>query len=213
MTYETTQQMHDALCAPFPTEFVKWRVGGKGDGGILPLCYVDARAVMERLDNICGMDGWYDEYEKVDGMMLCRLSVLLPNGLWITKSDGAPPSEFEGEKGMVSDALKRAAVKFGLGRYLYDLKVERMPTLDKKELAKIHDRAVEEWGWDKQYRPGVFSYRTMLLMIEHFITDPAMVLDFKKKAEGFTSQMPVKARARIDEMLSKVGSPVVWQHP
>jgi hypothetical protein len=44
---------------------------------------------------------------------------------WITKMDVGGPSEQNGTgdrvKAAVSDALKRAAVKYGIGRYLYDL--------------------------------------------------------------------------------------------
>ena len=39
--------------------------------------------------------------------------------MWISKSDGADDSNIEGAKGGLSDAFKRAAVKFGIGRYLY----------------------------------------------------------------------------------------------
>ncbi|MFD1104199.1 Rad52/Rad22 family DNA repair protein, partial [Sphingobium olei] len=40
---------------------------------------------------------------------------------WISKSDGAGDTDVEGQKGAVSDAFKRAAVKWGVGRYLYDM--------------------------------------------------------------------------------------------
>jgi hypothetical protein len=39
----------------------------------------------------------------------------------ISKSDVGDASNFEGNKGCVSDALKRAAVQWGVGRYLYSL--------------------------------------------------------------------------------------------
>ena len=50
----------------------------------------------------------------------CELSVRI-NGEWITKSDSAGETDVEGIKGQSSDAFKRAAVKFRIGRYLYDL--------------------------------------------------------------------------------------------
>jgi hypothetical protein len=60
-----------------------------------------------------------------DGSVVCRLKVRLGND-WITKMDvGAPseqPDEGDRRKAAFSDALKRAAVKFGIGRYLYRLK-------------------------------------------------------------------------------------------
>lgn len=180
MSYETAQQMFDALSVPFPTMFIKWRVGSTSGNRGLPLCYVDSRAVMDRLDSVCGMDGWRDSYEPSNGMVFCNLSIRLPNGEWITKSDGAGATDVEGEKGMVSDALKRAAVKFGVGRYLYDLKCEwvevevsqdgRRKTLFKetiKELNKFHDEKVQEWGWDVSYRPGAYVFRLCLRPSDH----------------------------------------------
>lgn len=41
---------------------------------------------------------------------------------WITKVDVSDNSDIEPVKGGASGALRRAAVKFGVGRYLYDLK-------------------------------------------------------------------------------------------
>ena len=38
----------------------------------------------------------------------------------IVKSDGAGDTDIEGEKGAISDALKRSAVLLGIGAYLYN---------------------------------------------------------------------------------------------
>jgi hypothetical protein len=40
---------------------------------------------------------------------------------WVWKANGAGNSDVEAEKGACSDAFKRAAVLWGIGRYLYDL--------------------------------------------------------------------------------------------
>jgi hypothetical protein len=50
----------------------------------------------------------------------CRLSIRVGDE-WITKEDGAANTSIEGVKGGISQALRRAAVKFGIGRYLYNL--------------------------------------------------------------------------------------------
>ena len=50
--------------------------------------------------------------------MICSLSCKVGDN-WITKADGAGDTDIEGEKGGISDALKRAAVVWGIGRYLY----------------------------------------------------------------------------------------------
>ena len=115
-----------SLTEPFHHTEVKWRVGStsrdKSKG--IALAYVDARAVMDRLDFVLGAENWSDEYtETPTNRIICKLSINTPQG-WITKSDGAGATTFEGEKGAISDAFKRAAVKFGIGRYLYELPTE-----------------------------------------------------------------------------------------
>jgi len=103
-----------ALKRPFKN--VKWRKGYKNGKDLV---YIDARDVMDRLDSVFGIDGWQTEYEYLGGRMICNLSVWL-NDKWINKSDGAGDSNIEGEKGGISDSLKRAAVLLGIGRYLYN---------------------------------------------------------------------------------------------
>ena len=98
----------------FTKNELKWRTGGGGK----QLAYIDARCAMKRLDEVVGSHNWQDDYKSIDGRTVCNLSVRI-NGEWITKSDGAGDTNIEGEKGGLSDAFKRAAVKFGVGRYLY----------------------------------------------------------------------------------------------
>jgi hypothetical protein len=53
--------------------------------------------------------------------VICDLSVFLPGVGWLTKSDACDLSQIEPVRGGASGALKRVAVQFGIGRYLYDL--------------------------------------------------------------------------------------------
>ena len=117
-----TRDIQQALAKPFHQDEVNWRVGAKSkdDKKGMALAYVDARAVMNRLDVVMGIDGWQDEYQVIDGRTICRLGIRI-DAEWIWKSDGAGDSAVEGEKGGISDAFKRAGVKWGIGRYLYDL--------------------------------------------------------------------------------------------
>jgi hypothetical protein len=73
---------------------------------------------MNRLDEVFDVGGWQAHYEHIGGRMICKLSCLI-NGKWVTKSDGAGDTNIEGDKGGISDALKRAGVLWGIGRYLY----------------------------------------------------------------------------------------------
>lgn len=136
----------DKLSVPFPASKIHWRIGNKSKDKqkATALAYVDARDVMDRLDAVCGVSGWKDEYtteppryvqkvkkgwnnkpdekwmEQICGRVICKLSIKDPDsGEWVTKSDGAGETNVEGEKGGISDAFKRAAVKFGINRDCY----------------------------------------------------------------------------------------------
>ena len=104
-----------AFKRPFPVAKLRWR---KGQGGSGELVYITARDVMDRLDEVVGVDSWQTRYEFIGNRMICNLSINTGQE-WITKADGADDSNIEGAKGGISDALKRAAVLFGIGRYLY----------------------------------------------------------------------------------------------
>lgn len=115
------------LAAPFPAAAVSWRAQQvferDGQYSALALAYIDARDVMGRFDEVLGPEGWQDSYQETpSGRLICSLSVLpIGETNWITKSDGAGSTDVEGDKGAISDAFKRAGVKWGVGRYLYDL--------------------------------------------------------------------------------------------
>lgn len=115
--------MFNALAKPFPASVISWRSQSLTRDGTkaMALCYIDARDVMRRLDEVCGPAGWQDSYtETPRGRLLCTISILCGDH-WIAKSDGAGDTDVEGEKGAISDAFKRCAVKWGVGRYLYDM--------------------------------------------------------------------------------------------
>jgi hypothetical protein len=112
----------EKLRAPFPPERISWRVGsttGDKKKG-MALAYIDARDVMQRLDQVCGPAGWQNSYPHANGKTVCRIEINV-DGQWIGKEDGAGDSDVEAEKGALSDAFKRAAVRWGIGQYLYDV--------------------------------------------------------------------------------------------
>lgn len=107
------------LVAPFPPEEVKQRPGR----GSMTFSYVDAPAVMTRLDDVVGLHNWQTTFKVInleESVVECTLQVRI-DGEWITKTDaGYPNSDNDDEplKSAYSDALKRAAVQFGIGRHL-----------------------------------------------------------------------------------------------
>jgi hypothetical protein len=114
------------LAHPFDVTEVRWKPQTVNGSRALVVAFVDARVIQDRLDEVVGVEGWQDHYECLpDGAVVCRLKVKLGNE-WITKEDvggqSEQPDEGDRRKAAFSDALKRAAVKFGIGRYLYRLK-------------------------------------------------------------------------------------------
>jgi hypothetical protein len=107
---------------------VRWKVQMVKGNRALAVPYIDARTVHQRLDDVVGVANWRDDYDVLpDGAVVCRLSLRFGGeaGEWITKVDVGSPSEQPDEgdrrKAAFSDACKRAAVKFGVGRSLYRL--------------------------------------------------------------------------------------------
>ncbi len=87
------------------------------------LSYITARTAMNRLDSVLGPENWWDEYVPGETSVVCKLTVRLPDGATLTKSDAGGyagmADQGDDDKSGFSDAFKRAAVKFGVGRYLY----------------------------------------------------------------------------------------------
>jgi len=107
-----------ALAAPFDSQDLKAR-SQQGR----QLHYITARTVMNRLDNVLGPENWWDEYVPSESSVLCRLTIRLPDGSTLTKCDAGGYAGMadsgDDDKSGYSDAFKRAAVKFGVGRHLY----------------------------------------------------------------------------------------------
>jgi len=116
------------LRLPFELHELDWKAGTAWLDGksvhMIPLAFVDARAVVNRLDEVCGPGGWQVEFKPLpngDGGCICGLSIKI-DGEWVTKWDGAENPDWQPIKGGLSDALKRAAALWGVGRYLYGFK-------------------------------------------------------------------------------------------
>lgn len=128
----------ERLAAPFPPHLVSWRIGSKTKDGSkgMALAYIDARDVMERLDTVMGPGGWQCRYPHANGKTVCEIGIYC-GGEWVWKADGAGDTDFEAEKGALSDAFKRAAVRWGIGRYLYHIDAPWVALEGEGKFAKI----------------------------------------------------------------------------
>ena len=116
----TIDEISFKLSQPFPKEDIHWRIGRKGrPGTALALAYITSRMVMNRLDEVVGTENWQSKHIAYGPKTICHIGIKI-KGEWVWKSDGAGDSNFEPDKGGISDSLKRAAVQWGVGRYLYD---------------------------------------------------------------------------------------------
>lgn len=110
------------------------------NGKVLLLAYLDSRDVMRRLDDSVGPENWQCDYKQIKNNLYCGISIA---GVW--KWDCGTESNMDAEKGESSDAFKRAAVKWGIGRYLYYLPSLYVDVLNSgTKRIKIKDNATKQ---------------------------------------------------------------------
>jgi len=105
----------------------QWRVQSFSQNYPSAQCvaYIDARDVMNILDEVCGAENWQDDYKLIDGKLIAGIGIFNKElQQWVWKWDTGNESNIEKEKGQMSDAFKRAGVKWGIGRFLYDLPIK-----------------------------------------------------------------------------------------
>ena len=136
----------------FPASQVTWRVARESSKGdkVQVLAYLENRDIMYRLDSVCGQENWRNEYKEFNvgdhKGVICGISINI-NGEWITKWDGAESTNVEGFKGGLSDSMKRAAVQWGIGRYLYYLDSMYATLLEKGEhFHECKNGAIKYWN-------------------------------------------------------------------
>jgi hypothetical protein len=112
------------LRRPFSPAAVKWKVQTDWGSGAVIIAYIDARLVIERLNAVCPTF-WEPRFEVVgDNLMACHLTMADGNRT-LTRSDvgaGQGRTSEDRAKAMRSDALKRAAVHYGVGVPVYSMK-------------------------------------------------------------------------------------------
>lgn len=208
-----TEEDVKLLFAEFDREAISWRaqtVSKNGDKG-LALAYIDARDVMDRLDSVIGAADWQDRYEFSGARTICYLSIKI-NDEWVTKADGAGDTDVEAEKGAISDAFKRAAVKWGIGRYLYSMPAPWVPCEcyeigGKKKWSKWTDDPWNHVRLPNAPKPSAASQKRQLEEIERELLDCHSEVAIKKCADawqsiairdGWSKDYKLAARAKFD---------------
>lgn len=195
---ESKQATWAALAAPFPAEDIEWRIAERGNGNgkqwAKVLAYVTNRAIMQRLDEVMGPENWQNEFKHIDGAFLCGISLRIDNE-WVTKWDGAQESQIEATKGGISGAMKRAAVQWGIGRYLYNLESgwanihpsgKHYAGRDQKknlDAMKWDPPQLPAWALPSSAKPNGFITRNQLADLE------AMIAETKTDTDAFCKWM------------------------
>lgn len=202
----------DALAAPFPPDRVSWRIGQMKKGDATKgkaLAYLDARDVMGRLDEVCGPGGWQCRYSHALNKTVCDIGVKVGDE-WVWKADGAGDSDIEAEKGALSDAFKRAGVRWGIGRYLYDIPspwvaVNQWKQIEDAEHAKLEgllERFTTEFEWGSAEARA--TLRVLLATVKDLLKTEDDVRRWREENKGTFAQMRVKARERVEEELQRI---------
>lgn len=114
----------ERLQNPFDPDEVKWKPQVVQGNRAMVIAYIDARVVMDRLDDVFGIGNWQTSYRELPDGVVCQLRVKVGDQ-WCEHEDvgsySDQPDEGDKLKAGFSDALKRAAVHLGIGRYLYRL--------------------------------------------------------------------------------------------
>lgn len=152
-------KIQEKLREPFRPDEIEWRVGStnKEKTKGLALAYVTNRAIQDRLDEVFGPAGWQNEFRLwKDNSQICGIGVWDDDkNQWIWKWDGADDTNLDAIKGGLSDAMKRAAYQWGIGRYLYKIPqtwcdIEQYGSSYRlKEIPEL-----PEWALPKGYTPN-----------------------------------------------------------
>src|SRR5215207_2262044 len=120
------------LRRPPAAEALRFKIQNAAGEAAQVAAYVDARLVFDRLDLVCGKE-WTARFEELpkpllpppcdrDGQALARPPIHVRcrlTAFGVTRED---VGEGEDPKAAFSDAIKRAAVQFGVGRVLYAMR-------------------------------------------------------------------------------------------
>lgn len=221
---KTRETIRAALLDPFAPADVKWKPQMVKNNRALAMAYIDARAVQDRLDEVLGVDGWQEKYTILqDGSVMCRLTVRFwdvaaNREVVTTKADvgsaSQQPDAGDRLKAAFSDALKRAAVKFGVGRYLYRLSSQWVD-YDPTKKAFVNKPQLPAHALPERFRPaGVeLADKITKLAIEYC---KAARLDAAAYTGDLMKQLKYDAKTSIKDMktvhanamLRKVGADI-----
>jgi|GEM_PF-2908704 len=157
ITKRLTREVLESLSEPFPEDAIGWKAQAlypkDKPTTALAVPHITARHVMNRLDEVVGPAGWQTDFEFIPGLKAAKVMLTV---LGVTKSDiGFVAGDDDAAiKGSVSDGLKRAAVLFGIGRYLYEAEAQWVDWDNKKRKFAKEPRLILKNSTLSQHRDG-----------------------------------------------------------
>lgn len=134
----------------FMAEDLQVGVASVTEKGIQLFLKVDPRIIMNALDEKFGALGWTKESTilSFNGQRTCKCTLSAKaDGEWISRSDYSSTALWAGGnefKVMDSDALRRAAMNFGVGRELYSFENIIIPLQDSKGNPMVNTTKIQE---------------------------------------------------------------------
>lgn len=234
---DTIDELFAALSSQFKPDELEWRVQRSGIKNNKPWAivvpYVQNRAIMDRLDEVVGLWNWRNEFKQFTNGIVCGISIKLfaPQSLisheeliakygesvvpskkeefWLTKWDGAPETNIEAFKGGLSDAMKRAAVHWGMGRYLYRIEMKFAEFVDNgKYTAKIEnsyykwnppyvEELTEKPAQGRSMADAIITVQGIIKGLEQ-ATDEARIKEIMRKTFDFFNHLTPAVQVEIE---------------
>ena len=126
------------------------------------LAYKDARADMNRLDEVVGVFNWKRHHLRDNKN--CIVSIYDEDkNEWIEKEDTGTESAAEKDKGLASDSFKRACFNLGIGRELYDYPLISVKLKDNEvtenngKFRASFNLKLKDWSWESSFDDGKIS--------------------------------------------------------
>ena len=152
------------LTEPLKAEQIDFRIQSINKGKYATiLAYKDARADMQRLDEVVGCLNWKREHTRDNKN--CIVSIYNSDTKeWVSKEDTGTESYGEKEKGLASDSFKRACFNWGIGRELYDYPIISVKLFDNEvseyqgKFKASWDLKLRDWRWKSVFKDGKLTY-------------------------------------------------------
>lgn len=166
-----TGEILEALSEPFDPDLIYWKPQAinKAKTSAVAAAYADPRAYSDRLNEVVGANGWSTEYSVTTigpiagpdpkdwkNKFTYKGKVMVVATLTIEgagKNSGTGESDAVDENAITSaeaQAFKRAATRFGLGRYLYDLPKNQWVAYDDTTRRITEPPTLPDWAIPKK---------------------------------------------------------------